>query len=133
VEVTVQQMANALDTIAAHLIQKDPSAKKLFITDDDSASDSNQTLEEEINFTSKEQEEKYLMHYHDNDVPMKMVKEFSGTKRMLGRHPGVPELTDAADRNPTSPQRTPPPKREKSSNETSANPNEFTVRERGET
>jgi hypothetical protein len=27
VEVTVQQMANALDTIADHLIQKDPSAK----------------------------------------------------------------------------------------------------------
>jgi hypothetical protein len=73
------------------------------------------------------------MHYYENDVPMKMVREFSGTKRMLGRHQGVQEPVDAVNQNTSSPQRTPPPKREKSSNETSANPNEYTIRERGET
>jgi hypothetical protein len=134
VEVTVQQMANALDTIAEHLIQKDPSAaKQLFVTDSDSETETNKESEEQIEFTSKEEENKYLMHYYENDVPMKMVREFSGTKRMLGRHPGVQESVDAVNQNTSSPQRTPPPKREKSSNETSANPNEYTIRERGET
>jgi hypothetical protein len=40
VEVTIQQMANVLDTLAEHMMQKDPSVKKLFVTDDDSDTDS---------------------------------------------------------------------------------------------
>jgi hypothetical protein len=130
VEVTVQQMANALDTIADHLIQKDPSAKRLFITDNDSENASNQDSEEQIDFCTREQEDKYLMHHYNNDVPMQMVREFSGTKRMLGRHPGVKEAPSSSAH---SPQRSPPSKREKPSDTTSANPNEHSVRERGET
>jgi hypothetical protein len=130
VEVTVQQMANVLDTIADHIIQKDPSAKKLFVTDDDSENASIQNSEEEIEFQTKEQENEYLMHHYENDVPMQMIRDFSGTKRTLGRHPGLKEADTSESTH--SPQRSPPSKREKPSNETSANPNEHSVRERGE-
>jgi hypothetical protein len=132
VEVTVQQMANALDTIADHLIQKDPSAKKLFITDDDSENSNQESEETTPEFETKEQEEAYLMHHYNNDVPMKMVREYSGTKRMLGRHSGVRENPAETATVANSPQRSPPSKREKSSTVTSANPNEQSAWERGE-
>jgi hypothetical protein len=40
------------------------------------------TEEEMPEFATKEQEEAYLMQHYNNNVPMTMVREFSGTKRM---------------------------------------------------
>jgi hypothetical protein len=60
-----------------------------------------------------------------------MIREFSGTKRLLGRHPGLKEQNENETSTAHSPQRSPPTKRERSSKKTSANPNDPDVRERG--
>jgi hypothetical protein len=101
VEVTVNQMSIVLDTIAAHL-QQDPAAKHLFKDD----SEDSTILENSDNDENNT----------DNDITM-MLREHSGAKRLHG-----------TDRSPTrnfrqttivnleneSPQRSPPPKRERS-------------------
>jgi hypothetical protein len=127
VEVTVQHMANVLDTIAEHL-QQDPSSRHLFL-DDDEKSETPKIIEDrtlQIN-ANTEQEDTY-----DHDVPMHM-REVGGVKRLHGtaRSPSRDQRSDAPKN--SSPQATPPPKRERATNcKPSANP-DGKARERGET
>jgi hypothetical protein len=70
----------------------------------------------------------------DNDVPMQMIKDYGGIKQLNGsaRSPSRTP-NNIAKNSESSPQTTPPPKRErKIINETSANP-DGKARERGET
>jgi hypothetical protein len=98
VEVTVQQMATALDNIAEHLMQ-DPSAKYLF--EDNKSEDATIIIDVENQKI-------------DSDVKMNMYHDISGVKRLhgtasppakQGNHAPTTAVT-------TSPQRSPPPKRE---------------------
>jgi hypothetical protein len=79
VEVTMMQMASALDTIIEHIQEKDPTAKNLFHDEDSETSTiienppPNMQSAQIINVDSDEKSE-------SNDVPMEM-KEHSGTKR----------------------------------------------------
>jgi hypothetical protein len=119
VEVTVQQMSNVLDTIAAHLY-RDPESKHLFKQPD--------------RITGFLTEEEYLDNYIDNDVPMMMIKE-SGIKRGLQRQlalsPSRSDMNDDLDK-PPSPKSTPPPKRERSDSKPPAKPAGTSAREREE-
>lgn len=131
VEITIHQMADVLDTIAEHLVEKDPSARKLFNMDDDES----ETSEKIARQLEAEAEKKAdPMYFAENDVPMAMIREFSGTKRRFGKqNPGLDTNMASVHNNSASPQKSPPPKRERpSKQETSANSDE-TVRERGET
>jgi Holliday junction resolvase RusA-like endonuclease len=131
VEVTLQQMVNVLDTITDHMMEKDPSVKKLFITDDDSESEDLPPTEN-LGYARKE-DDAYLNHFIDNDVQMKMIREVSGTKRSLGKHTTMSSNNNGTDSEiPLTPHRSPPTKREKPSNNTSANPDDDYVGERGE-
>jgi hypothetical protein len=77
IEVTVQQMASALDTILEH-IQKDPTAKYLF---DDDSSETPTIIKTPLPITQKNQAICIdTPNTPDNDVQM-TVKEQSGTKR----------------------------------------------------
>jgi hypothetical protein len=76
IEVTVQHMVSVLDSIADHL-QKDPTARHLFI-DDDEKSEASTIIENQhmqsIRTAQEEQEPNYT------DVPMQMMREYGGTK-----------------------------------------------------
>jgi hypothetical protein len=133
VEVTIQQMANALDTIADYMIQKDPSArKKLFVTDDDSDDDSDGLPPTEKLEYARKEDDDYLNKFIDNDVPMKMIREVSGQKRSLKQQIGADEQNQIRPETNSSPQRSPPTKRDKPSNKPSANPDDTPDRTRGE-
>jgi hypothetical protein len=118
VEVTMMQMASALDTIIEHIQEKDPTAKNLF-NDEDSETSTiienpppNMQSAQIINVDSDEKSD-------SNDVQMEM-KEHSGTKRQYSadsplKHRHGPDPTTQA-----SPYRSPPPK--KRTDQPSANP-----------
>jgi hypothetical protein len=99
VEVTVQQMATALENIAEHLM-RDPSAKHLF--EDDKSEEATIIFENENQII-------------DSDVKMNMQNDISGAKRLHGT---VSSPSKQGNHTPmtvatTSPQRSPPPKRER--------------------
>jgi hypothetical protein len=103
VEITVHQMAAALDSIAEHLMNKDPTAKYLF--EDDNSEEA--TLLADCDT-------------FDSDIKM-TVKDVSGAKRLHGtdrsptRNGRQVELVNLTDES-RSPQRSPPPKRERMDN-----------------
>jgi hypothetical protein len=131
VEVTIQQMASVLDTLADHMMQKDSSVKKLFVTEDDSDEDSDGLPPaENLEYASKEDDE-YLNKFIDNDVPMKMIREISGQKRSLNQQTGAEVQNQIRSETTSSPQRSPPTKREKPFSKPSANPDDATDRTRG--
>jgi hypothetical protein len=125
-------MANVLDTLADHMMQKDPSVKKLFVTDDDSDTDSDNLPPPETLAYARKEDDKYLNEFIDNDVQMKMIREVSGQKRALKKQSETVDQHQIRQDVTSSPQRSPPSKREKPSNKTSANPDEAPVRKRGE-
>jgi hypothetical protein len=121
VEVTVQQMANALDMIAEHLIQKDPSAKKLFITDDES--ETSTLIESPLPNTQAEHAKNTkTIIVIDNDTQMTM-KEQSGTKRMHSTDSPI-KHGQGPDPETQSPNRSPPPKKRREINQPSASPDD---------
>jgi hypothetical protein len=126
VEVTVQQMANALDAILEH-IQKDPTAKHLF--QDDESETSTIIENPPPNFQSEDQaNDNKSSQRPDQDVPM-TIKEQSGTKR---QHSAESPLKYRHGPDPTtqpSPNRSPPTK--KRPEQPSANPDD-SDRERGQ-
>jgi hypothetical protein len=96
-------MAAALDSIAEHLMNKDPTAKYLFKDDN-----------------SKEATLLADCDTFDSDIKM-TVKDVSGAKRLHGtdrsptRNGRQVELVNLTDES-RSPQRSPPPKRERMDN-----------------
>jgi hypothetical protein len=127
VEVTVQQMASALDTILEH-IQKDPTAKYLFADDDSETStiienppSITQTVQEKVTDTPSTP---------DNDTKM-TAKELSGIKRQHAIEPPVNNNLEPDPNRQSSPNRSPPPKKRPEINhQPSANPDKD--RERGQ-
>jgi hypothetical protein len=117
VEVTVHQMAAALDSIAEHLMTKDPTAKYLF--EDDNSEDATLLADCET---------------FDNDTKM-TVKDVSGAKRLHGTNlsptrNGRQVVQASIIQDSSSPQRSPPPKRERiDDSKPPANP-DGTARER---
>jgi hypothetical protein len=100
VEITVHQMAAALDSIAEHLMKKDPTAKYLF--EDENSKDETLLADCET---------------FDSDTKM-TVKDVSGAKRLHGtdRSPtrnGREVVQASILHDSSSPQRSPPPKRER--------------------
>jgi hypothetical protein len=127
VEVTVHRMTNILDSITNHL-QTEPTARHLFIDDEDSLLDS----DEELPTGTTE-----IQHHTDNDVTMALVHlTYSSVKR---QHRSARTFTLATKNhpethpgNPPSLHHTPPPKRKRPDSKPSANP-DGKARERGET
>jgi hypothetical protein len=77
-------MASVLDTIAEHL-QQDPAARHLFLDDEDEKSETptiieNQPRQTNTTATYAAQDE------YDNDVPMQMIREYGGIKRLQITH-----------------------------------------------
>jgi hypothetical protein len=82
---------------------------------------------------ARKEDDDYLNEFIDNDVPMQMIREVSGQKRTLGKPSSTSEQQSQIGLNTSSsPQRSPPTKREKPSNKPSANPDEASIRARGE-
>jgi hypothetical protein len=123
VEITVQHMAAVLDTIAEHL-QKDPTARHLFDDDDDDGSETPMVIIDQ-------QRDKNS----DNDVTMQTTRELSGIKRLheSGNSQIRPKtLPSDETSNNSSPQKSPPSKREKATiSPTSTKPEEASARARG--
>jgi hypothetical protein len=130
VEVTVQHMVSVLDTIADHL-QKDPSARHLFLDDDEKSETptiiENQPTQANIREVATTQE------HHDKDVAMQMIQEYGGVKRLHGTHRSPSRNKNITDSNSSSPQITPPPKRERATNSAPSAYPDDKARERGET
>jgi hypothetical protein len=127
VEVTVQQMANALDSILDHL-QKDPTAKYLF-QDDDLETSTVIENNNQARFDNDENDDS--IDNSDNDVKMQ-AREYSGSKRQLSTD-SPQNIKHGPDPNKqSSPQRSPPPKKERSATQPSADPISYD-RERGQT
>jgi hypothetical protein len=119
VEVTVQQMANALDTIADHLIQKDPTAKHLFQDDDSEVAT---IIENETQPTSNFIDLANDSTHEDSHM---VIREYSGSKRQLSSSTS-PQKSHIKDTNQTSPRRSPPSKKERSNlNESPADPDQI--------
>jgi hypothetical protein len=132
VEITVQHMVSVLDSIAEHL-QKDPAARHLFQDEEDDKSETSTIIANQQMHTARMEQEDDQTSI-DNDVPMQMIKDYGGIKQLNGsaRSPSRTP-NNIAKNSESSPQTTPPPKRErKIINETSANP-DGKARERGET
>jgi hypothetical protein len=127
VEVTVQQMASALDSILEH-IQKDPTAKYLF-HDDDSETSTVIENNNQAQFDNDENDDS--KDNSDNDVKMQ-AREYSGSKRQLSTDSSQ-KIKHGPDPNKqSSPQQSPPPKKERSATQPSADPVSYD-RERGQT
>jgi hypothetical protein len=126
VEVTVQQMASALDTILDH-IQKDPTAKHLFHNDDSETSTIIKNPPTMRHSNQVDNTDKVTTT--DNDVQM-TTKEHSGTKRqhstgsLQKNQHGPDPITNS------SPNKSPPSKKRPESYQPSANPDDD-IRERG--
>jgi hypothetical protein len=122
VEVTVQQMANALDTILKH-IQKDPMAKHLF---KDSESETSTIIEnQEREHPNTVAPSKSNINITDSDAHMTQ-RDFSGSKRQLTHDSPEKNKFGREPITISSPQRSPPPKKERSSESMnpSANPDD---------
>jgi hypothetical protein len=122
---TIHQMADVLDTIADHLVEKDPAAKKLFHMESDEASETSMVM-------APIDESKVITI----NVPMNYNRDYSSTKRLHGNVHSTTlnqmQVNHDPD-NPTTPNKSPPAKRKKSSSsKTLANP-EGIARARGET
>jgi hypothetical protein len=137
VEITVMRMVSILDTIADHL-QMDPTARHLFEEDDDDEIKTKAATEDRVNNNNMagQTKEEYLNYYIENDVPMTMLKEnCAGIKRRFQRQKTYlhshHDIKDSESDNPSSPQQTPPSKRERSDSKPSAKPN-GKARARGE-
>jgi hypothetical protein len=121
VEVTLQQMLTALDAILLHL-QKDPTAKYLFKGDDDSETSSIIENQHRSNNTTNQ---------HANNIQMPL-RDFSGAKRQLSENSPTKYRYDPKSNQHTTPQRSPPLKKERSNiSQPSANPDDRD-RERGQ-
>jgi hypothetical protein len=132
VEVTVQHMANVLDSIADHL-QKDPTARYLFNDNEDQSETATIIEYQQMQTTRTEQDDDSIEP--DNDESMQMIKDSSGVKRLHGTAHSLLSRTSHIrnSNNESSPQTTPPAKRERTIiSATSANP-DGKARERGET
>jgi hypothetical protein len=127
VEITVQHMANVLDTIVEHF-SKDPSARYLF--NDDHSDDNSETA----TIIADQNKDDYSIT--DNDVQMKLTRELSGMKRLHDESGSPARTKNPSDENElsnSSPQKSPPSKREKAVQRTpSAKPDVRNSRERGE-
>jgi hypothetical protein len=110
VEVTVQHMAAVLDTIAEHL-QQQQAARYLFHDDDGSETPTILELGQSETNRDIENEEK---QHTDQDVPMTMLREYGGIKRLHGTAKSPSRNNGSQEVDPSSPQQTPPPKRERS-------------------
>jgi hypothetical protein len=130
VEVTVQHMVSVLDSIADHL-QVDPTARHLFVDDDEKSEASTIIENQQEQPTRTEQQEE--QEPTDNDVKMQMIREYGGIKRLHGTYRSPDRQSQNRETNTeSSPKSTPPSKRERTVNSTtSANP-EGIARERGE-
>jgi hypothetical protein len=126
VEVTVQQMVSALDTILDH-IQKDPTAKHLFHDDD---SETSTIIENNLQHDPNDGQACYPAHEEDTQMH---TREYSGSKRQLSNG-ASPQKCHSIDPNTQpSPKRSPPSKKEHSEiNNPSADPDHID-RERGST
>jgi hypothetical protein len=117
VEVTVQQMASALDTILDH-IQKDPMAKHLFHDDEDSETATiikNET-QPLLNFVD-------LVNNPTQEDSQMSIQEYSGSKRQLSSGVSPQKSHINVKNNQPSPMQSPPSKKEQSEiNKTSTNP-----------
>jgi ClpP class serine protease len=123
VEVTLQQMSTALDAILSHM-QKDPTAQYLFKDDDESETPTIIENQHRISINKTDQ--------YSTDVSMPM-RDFSGAKRQLS---GKPPTTDRHGPDPdphSSPQRSPPPKKERSDTKQPSAEPDNNDRERGRT
>jgi hypothetical protein len=81
---------------------------------------------------AKEEDDEYLDKFIYKDVPMQVIRDVSGQKRSLRNQTETMEQSKSGSVNNSSPQRSPPPKREKPSTKSSVNPDDTFVRERGE-
>jgi hypothetical protein len=84
VEVTVQHMVSVLDTIAEHL-QQDPAAQHLFLDDEDEKSESPTIIENQPPQTNTTATYA-AQDVYDIDVPMQMIREYGGIKRLQITH-----------------------------------------------
>jgi uncharacterized protein YeeX (DUF496 family) len=107
VEVTVQQMSNALDAILEHM-QKDPTAKYLF-QDDDS-----ETSTVIANNSPQNQNTNSVNSNEENEDVQMQVREYSGSKRHLSENSPLKARHGPDPSTQSSPQRSPPPKKERS-------------------
>jgi hypothetical protein len=121
VEITIQHMADVLDTLVDHL-SKDPSARHLFNEDDEKSETPTIIVDQQNDDTT------------DNDVKMQPCV-LGGVKRLYSPN-RLPhrdrQVTSDEDENNLTPQKSPPSKRERATNEPSAKPDNVD-RERGET
>jgi hypothetical protein len=129
VEVTVQHMASVLDSIADHL-EKDPSARHLLYNDDES-----ETPTTIITSPNNQSETNNNNNGNSTAEDAEMTnRDYGGVKRLHGtaRSPHRHQQSNEPD-NPTSPQRTPPPKRERHENKKPSAQPDGNARERGDT
>jgi hypothetical protein len=108
VEVTIQQMSTALDAILSHM-QKDPTAKYLFREDDDSDTPTISANQVKTQQSSPENN----IDQQSLDVQMPM-RDFSGSKRQLSENSPSKNRHGPDPKPSSSPQRSPPPKKERS-------------------
>jgi hypothetical protein len=126
VEVTVQQMASALDAILDHM-QKDSMAQHLFQDDSDSETP---TIIEHYDPSQRAGRNKENQQT-PNDVQMPM-REYSGSKRLLPENSPLKNRHGPDPVVASTPQRSPPSKKERSeTRQPSAKP-ECETRERGQ-
>jgi hypothetical protein len=104
VEVALQPMSTALDAILLHL-QKDPTAKYLFKGDDNS--ETSTIIENQHRAANN------TTNQHSNDIEMPL-RDFSGAKRQLSENSPTKNRHDPKINQHTSPQCSPPLKKERS-------------------
>jgi hypothetical protein len=122
VEITMQHMADVLDTIVEH-IQCDPSARHLF-HDDDEKSETPTIIVDQQKDEQTSSDDDVTMHQRDSSG----VKRLYSDNKSPNRSRQI--ISDEAD-NHSTPNKSPPSKRERAIKGTSANPNHD--RERRET
>jgi hypothetical protein len=111
VEVTVQHMAAVLDTIADHL-QLDPMARHFFRDDSDEKSETSTIIENRSLANTNAGQTEAQDNTFDNDVPMQMIRDFGGVQRLHGTDRSPSRERNHDTNIESSPQATPPPKRE---------------------
>jgi predicted DNA binding protein len=122
VEATMLHMADVLDTIVEH-IQKDPSARHLFQDEDEKSETPTIIIDQQKDDQTST----------DEDVTMRQ-RDSSGVKRLHSDNKSPQrsrQITSDETEFQSTPQKSPPPKRERSTKEPSADPDHD--RERGET
>jgi hypothetical protein len=124
-------MASVLDTIADHL-QKDPSSRHLFF-DDDEKSETPTIIENRTMTTMDTNTDDVQNPHEDNNiVPMQIIRDSGGIKRLHGTDRSPSRSQRISKPNTSSPQITPPPKRERATNSAPSAHPDGAARERGE-